>query len=140
MSDNKTRPTGQSVDAFLHAITDDTRREGCQRLRELMEAASGEPAVLWGPSIVGFGNLHYRYGSGWEGNTPAVGFSPRASSITLYISGGFEPLGSILERLGSYKLGKGCLYIKRLADVDEAALVDLIDASLDRAAELNVAP
>ncbi len=140
MSENTTRPTDQNVDTFLDAIGDDIRRENCHRLRELMETASGEPAVLWGSSIVRFGNLHYRYATGREGDTLAVGFSPRASSITLYISGGFEPLGPILERLGSYKLGKGCLYIKRLADIDETALVDLIDASLDRAAELNVAP
>ncbi len=138
MSENKTSATGESVDDFLNGVADDIRREDSQRLRHLMEEASGEPAVLWGTSIVGFGNLHYRYATGREGDTPAVGFSPRSSSITLYISGGFEPLGPILERLGAYKLGKGCLYLKRLADVDEAALVDLIEASLDRAAELGV--
>ncbi len=140
MTENRTRATDHNVDDFLNGIADDARRDDCQRLRQLMEDASGEPAVLWGTSIVGFGNLHYRYASGREGDTPAVGFSPRSTSITLYVAGGFEPLGPILERLGSYKLGKGCLYIKRLADVDEVALIDLIDASLDRAAELNVAP
>jgi len=140
MSENKTRATGESVDDFLDGIADDARRADCQRLRHLMEEASGEPAVLWGTSIVGFGNLHYRYATGREGDTPAVGFSPRSSSITLYITGGFETLGPILERLGSCKLGKGCLYLRRLADVDETALVDLIEASLDRAVELGVSP
>lgn len=138
MSENKTRATGESVDDFLNGVADDIRREDSRRLRHLMEEASGEPAVLWGTSIVGYGNLHYRYATGREGDTSAVGFSPRSSRITLSISGGFEPLGPILERLGSYKLAKGCLYLKRLADVDEAALVDLIEASLDRAAELGV--
>jgi hypothetical protein len=140
MSENKTQPTEGSVDDFLGRIADDTKRADSGRLRELMEAASGEPAVMWGSSIIGFGNLHYRYESGREGDTPAIGFSPRASSITLYIAGGFDGLGPILERLGNYKTGKGCLYIKRLGDVDEGALIDLIDTSLDKAAELNVAP
>jgi hypothetical protein len=138
MTQNKTMPTEQPVDGFLQAIADTQRRLDCLRLRQLMESASGQPAVLWGSSIVGFGNLHYRYASGREGDTPAVAFSPRASSITLYISGGFDTLGPILERLGKYRLGKGCLYIRHLDDIDEAALIDLIDASLDRAAELNV--
>jgi len=138
MSQNKTQPTSESVDAFLDAIVGDTKRVDSVRLRELMESASGESATMWGPSIFGFGNLHYRYPSGREGDTPAIGFSPRASSITLYIVGGFDGLGPILERLGKYKLGKGCLYLKRLGDVDEAALVDLLGVSLDKAAELNV--
>lgn len=138
MSDNKTRPTGQSVDAFLEGIADEAKRADSLRLRELMELTSGESATMWGASIVGFGNLHYRYQTGREGDTPAVGFSPRAASITLYLSGGFDGFGQILERLGKYKIGKGCLYLKRLSDVDEAALTDLIEASLDKAAELNI--
>lgn len=139
MSENKTRPTGQPVDDFLDGIADPQRRADCQRLRQLMEIASGQPAVLWGTSIVGFGNLHYRYATGREGDTAAVGFAPRASSITLYVSGGFDEIGPILGRLGPHKLGKGCLYLKRLADVDEAALVEVIETSLARAAELDTA-
>lgn len=138
MSENKTRATGERVDNFLNGVADDTRREDCQRRQQLMEGATGEPAVLWSTSIVGFGNLHYRYASDREGDTPAVAFSPRSANITVSITGDFEPLGPILERLGSYKLGKGCLYLRRLADVDETALVDLIEASLDRATELGV--
>lgn len=137
MSENKTRPTVQSVDDFLDGIANEQRRLDCRRLRRLMEAASGEPAVLWGSSIVGFGALHYRYASGREGDTAAVGFAPRASSITLYLSGGFDDIAPILDRLGPHRLGKGCLYLKRLADVDAAVLVEVITASLERAAELD---
>jgi len=139
MSENKTQPTTSSVDAFLAGIGDESRRADCLRIRSLMEEASGEPAVLWGTSIIGFGNLHYRYESGREGDTPAVAFSPRSSSVTLYIIGGFDGRQDILARLGRYRTGKGCIYIRSLDEVDESALVDLIQASLDRAAELDVA-
>lgn len=138
MSENTTRSTVQSVDDFLNGIADAQRRAECQRLRQMMEAASGEPAVLWGTSIVGFGNVHYRYASGREGDTAAVGFAPRASSITLYVSGGFDMIRPILERLGPHKLGKGCLHLKRLADVDEAVLAEVVTASLEGAAGHDV--
>ena len=138
MSENITKATDRSVDAFLDGIVDVTKRADCLRLRELMETASGMPATMWGTSIVGCGQLHYRYASGREGDTAAVGFSPRASAITVYITGGFDENGHILERLGKYKTGKGCLYVKRLTDVNESALIDLIHASLNRASELNV--
>jgi hypothetical protein len=134
----KTKPTSASVDEFLEHIPDDTKRADCWRLRELMESATGEQGVLWGPSIVGFGAYHYRYASGHAGDTMAVGFAPRAANITLYITGGFEDLEPVLQRLGKYKTGKGCLYVKRLADVDEGALADLIKASAAKAAALNV--
>lgn len=139
MSENKHQPTGENVDAFLNEIVDDTKRADSKRIRALMESASGEQAMMWYPGIIGFGNLHYRYATGREGETPAVAFAPRKTDITLYVSGGFEGIGPILVRLGKYKLGKGCLYLKRLSDVDEAALTDLIEASLNMAAELNVA-
>ncbi len=132
MSENEARPDDRSVDAFLDGIADDARRDDCRRL---METASGESAVMRGSGIVGFGNLHYRYATGREGDTPAVAFAPRSVNITLYISGGFDSMGPILARLGRHKLGKGCLYLKRLDEVDEPALIDLIDASLARAAE-----
>lgn len=139
MSENKHQPTGENVDVFLNEIVDDTKRADSKRIRALMESASGEQAMMWYPGIIGFGNLHYRYATGREGETPAVAFAPRKTDITLYVSGGFEGIGPILVRLGKYKLGKGCLYLKRLSDVDEAALTDLIEASLNMAAELNVA-
>lgn len=139
MSDNKTRPTTDDVSAFLDAVEDDGKRADAHRVSELIGSISGEPPVMWGSSIVGFGTYHYRYDSGREGDAPAVGFSPRKANLTLYITGGFEEHADVLERLGKHKLGKGCLYIKRLSDVDESALSDLIRVSLENAARFNVA-
>ena len=139
MSDNKTRPTTDDVSAFLDSVEDDAKRADAHRVSELMGSISGEPPVMWGSSIVGFGTYHYRYDSGREGDAPAVGFSPRKANLTLYITGGFEEHADVLERLGKHKLGKGCLYIKRLSDVDESALSDLIRVSLENAARFNVA-
>ena len=139
MSDNKTKPTAASVDEFLAAVEDPVKRADCQRLCEMMESASGAPATLWGPSIVGFGLYHYRYATGREGDAPAVGFSPRAASITVYITGGLDDRGALLDRLGKHRTGKSCLYIKRLSEVDEAALRELIASSIEDASRLNVA-
>lgn len=138
MSKNKTQPTGSSVDAFLDGIADPARKADCQHLRHLLERQSGEPAIMWGTSIVGFGRYHYRYASGREGHAPAVGFSPRASNITVYITGGFDDQAEALARLGKHTSGKGCLYIKRLADIDEDVLVQLIQASLAAARRFDV--
>jgi hypothetical protein len=138
--ENKTKPTLESVDDFLESIPNDTKRSDCRRLRKLMEVVTGEEGRLWGPSIVGFGAYHYRYASGHEGDSMAVGFAPRSANITLYITGGFEDHETVLQRLGKHKTGKGCLYIKRLSDVDEGALTDLIKASAAKAAEINVNP
>lgn len=137
MSDNKTRPTTASVDEFLASVEDPGRRADGLRLRALMEDASGEPATMWGPGIVGFGSYHYRYASGREGDAPAVGFSPRASSITVYVTGGFDDREPLLARLGKHKTGKGCLYLRRLSDADEHALRDLIAASIDFATRFD---
>jgi len=108
MSENKTRPTAASVDEFLAAVENAEKRADCLRLREMMESAADAPPSMWGPSIVGFGSYHYRYATGREGDAPAVGFSPRASNITVYITGGFENREPLLERLGRHKTGKGC--------------------------------
>jgi hypothetical protein len=116
MAENKTRATAASVDDFLDALPDPQRRADAKALRALMERASGELAAMWGPSIVGFGHHHYVYESGREGDMCRTGFSPRARELTLY--GGFLRVPERLARLGKYRAGKGCLYIKRLADVD----------------------
>lgn len=134
----RTRPTPESVDEFLERIPDEAKRTDCQRLRDLMASASGDAGSMWGTSMIGFGAYHYRYASGHEGDTMAVGFAPRAANIVLYITGGFEEHANVLQRLGKHKTGKGCLYIKRLSDVDEGALTELIQASVARAAEANV--
>jgi hypothetical protein len=139
VSDNKTRPTNASVDEFLAAVEHPDRRADSLRLRALMEDATGESATMWGPGIVGFGSCHYRYATGREGDMPAVGFSPRKANLTIYVAGGFNSLEPILARLGKHKVGKGCLYLNRLADADAGALRDLILASVDAAAEIDAA-
>lgn len=136
--EQKTRPTPQDVDTFLASIEDEQQRSDAMHLRKVMESVSGKDAVLWGSSIVGFGAYYYRYASGHEGDAPAVGFSPRKANMTVYITGGFEDQQDTLERLGKHKLGKGCLYIKRLSDVDESVLQELIQVSVDNAASFHV--
>jgi hypothetical protein len=131
MAENKTKPTSVSVGDFLDAVPDPQRRADGRILRALMERLSGEPANMWGPSIVGFGTCHYKYESGREGDMPRIGFSPRAKELVLYLIGGFARQQALMDRLGKHKTGKSCLYIKRLADVDEAVLEELCAESLD---------
>jgi hypothetical protein len=130
MSDLKTRPTDASVAEFLAAIPDEGRREDCRALAQLMERATGAPATMWGSGIVGFGHYHYRYASGREGDWFLTGFASRKSDLTLYINAGFDAYEPLLARLGRHKTGRACLYIKRLADVDLAALEELVTASV----------
>lgn len=130
MAENKTKATGASVDAFLDAVPDPQRRADGKALRTLMERLSGEPARMWGPTIVGFGTYHYVYESGREGDMPRIGFSPRAAELVLY--GGFLRSPDLLARLGKHRTGKSCLYIKRLSDVDMDVLEALCAASLDQ--------
>ncbi|MET7705025.1 DUF1801 domain-containing protein [Micromonospora sp. NPDC005413] len=121
-------PTEVSVDDFLAAIPDERKRADAGRLRAVMGEVTGESAVMWGPSIVGFGRYRYTYDSGRTGEAPLAGFSPRKQHLVVYLVGGFEDrYGPILARLGPHRVGKGCLYLKRLDDVDESALRELID-------------
>jgi len=131
MAELKTKPTGFAVDAFIDAVADPQRREGARVLRAMMERLSGEPAAMWGPSIVGFGRYGYKYDSGHEGEMARSGFSPRARELVVYIAGGFPRHQALMDRLGKHKTGKSCLYIKRLADVDEGVLEQLVRESLD---------
>ena len=126
----KTRETEVSVDDFLEAVPNAQRREDARKVRAMLERVSGEPARMWGPSIVGFGQYHYRYDSGHEGDMARIGFSPRASELVLYLVPGFTPYEGLMQRLGKHKTGKCCLYIKRLSDVDEAVLEELAVAGL----------
>ncbi|MBT3321033.1 MAG: DUF1801 domain-containing protein [Anaerolineae bacterium] len=137
MSENKTRPTDQSVANFLGSVENKTRRENGFALLEMMQEITGEDAVLWGSSIIGFGNYHYKYESGREGDMPLVGFSPRKQSMTLYIMPGFEHYEDLLEELGKHKIGKSCLYVNKLADVDEDVLRRLIKHSYEHMKETN---
>jgi hypothetical protein len=129
---NKTQPTAVSVDAFLAAIPDERRRADAVALRALMVRLSGEPARMWGPSIVGFGVRHYRYDSGREGDTLKVGFSPRKGALVLYVTGHAET-DPLVARLGRITTGKGCIYVKSLADIDLAVLEELIVRTLTKA-------
>lgn len=125
-----TRPSGTPVEIFLASVPDERRRADAEQLCALMREITGEPPAMWGPSIVGFGTYHYRYDSGHEGDAPLAGFSPRRPHLVVYLVGGFESrYGATLARLGPHKAGKGCLYLKRLADVDQDVLRELIDRS-----------
>lgn len=126
-----TVPTGASVDNFLAAVPDDRRRADAERLCALLREATGEAPVMWGPSIVGFGTYRYTYAGGRTGDWPLVGFSPRKQQLVVYLVGGYEErYPSVLARLGPHKTGKGCLYLKRLDDVDESALRELVDRTV----------
>jgi hypothetical protein len=128
MAETKTKPTEVGVDDFLAAVAHPVRRADGERVRALMERVSGEKAVMWGPSIVGFGSYHYRYASGHEGDAPRIGFSPRSGNLVLYV-GGFPDYEAMLARLGKHKSSKACLYLNKLADVDEAVLEEIVRRS-----------
>ncbi len=130
MATLKTRRTDRSVSAFLDAIPDAETRHDCQALMRMMKRATKAEPAMWGPSIVGFGSYNYKYESGREGNWFAAGFSPRKQNLTLYIMSGFPRHAELMRRLGRYKTGKSCLYIKRLEDVDRGVLQELIEASV----------
>ena len=129
MAENKTRPTQASVTEFLDGVSNQTRRQDSYQILEMMQEITGEPAVMWGGSLVGFGEYHYKYASGREGDMFLTGFSPRVQSLTLYIMDGFDEYDELLGRLGKYKLGKSCLYINKLADVDMEVLQELVRKS-----------
>ncbi|MGB5665240.1 MAG: DUF1801 domain-containing protein [Maribacter sp.] len=131
MSENKTRPNNASVTSFLEAIDDDIKKQDCFTLLELMKKITGQPPVMWGPSIIGFGSYHYIYDSGREGDMLLTGFSPRKQNLTLYIMAGFDKYENLMQKLGKHKTGKSCLYIKHLSDVNISVLTDLIKASYD---------
>ena len=129
MSQLKTTRTDQDVDAFLAGIADETKRADCQTLSRMMSAATGEPPALWGSAIVGFGSYRYRYASGHEGEWMRIGFSPRANNLTVYIMDGFDRYQELLDQLGTHKIGKSCLYVKRLSEIDLDVLTELIRRS-----------
>jgi hypothetical protein len=124
-------PTSADVDAFIDAVPDERRRSDARELCELMRSVTGEPPVMWGPSIVGFGSCHYRYESGRTGDAPLAGFSPRKANLVVYLVGGFEDrYPKLLDKLGPHKTGKSCLYLKRLGDVDLDVLRQLVERSM----------
>ena len=130
MSDNKTKPTKVSVAAFIGKLTEPTRRADAKALVKMMQSATGEKPKMWGPSIVGFGSYHYKYESGREGDMPLIGFSPRKAATVLYNMTGFSDSEALLAKLGKHTTGKGCLYIKKLADVDQKVLEAMVAKSI----------
>ncbi|TCL08420.1 uncharacterized protein DUF1801 [Shimia isoporae] len=130
MSGNKTVPTGQDVPAFLATIEPARRRDDGLALLDLFGRVTGFEAKMWGPSIVGFGRYHYRYESGRTGDFLATGFSPRKANLSIYIMPGYQDYSDILDRLGKHKMGKSCLYINKLADVNMEVLEELIRTGL----------
>lgn len=130
MAENKTKPTRLSVAAFIDSITDPARRADAKALVKLMQSAAGEKPKMWGPSIIGFGSYHYRYESGREGDMPVIAFSPRKAATVVYGMTGFSEAAALLAKLGKHTTGKGCLYIKKLADVDQHVLEALVVKSV----------
>jgi uncharacterized protein DUF1801 len=121
------------VNAFLDTIADEQRRADARLLAALMTEVTGEPAVLWGTSIVGFGSRHYKYESGREGDTMAVGFAPRKAQSVLYVTGYLDGYADLLAKLGPHTAGKGCLYLKRVNQADQAVLREIIARSYQAA-------
>ena len=130
MAELKTKKTNASVVAFLNAVEDKNKRAECKVIAKMMREATGKRAKMWGSAIVGFDSYDYTYDSGRSGSWPVCGFSPRAQNISVYIMPGFGKFEKLLAKLGKFKIGKSCLYIKSLGDVDEKVLNKLIAASV----------
>ncbi|WP_428149508.1 DUF1801 domain-containing protein [Brevundimonas sp.] len=130
MAEAKTRPTAASVADFIAGLEDPKRREDATALVAILEDETGEPATMWGSSIIGFGRYHYRYASGHEGDAVLVGFSPRKANLVLYMSADEPGRTERLSRLGKHKSGKGCIYVNRLSDLDETVLREMARVSV----------
>ena len=131
MTENKTKQTEESVAKFINTIPDETKRKDCFEIAAMMKDVSNCDAKMWGPAIIGFGVHHYKYESGREGDICTIGFSPRKNNITLYILNGNAHQSALLDKLGNYKTGKGCLYINKLSEVDLPTLKKLIKMCFD---------
>ncbi len=131
MAENKTKQTEASVEDFLSKIEDEKVRRDSEKISELMRKISGEPPKMWGESIIGFGNRHIKSAAGREVDWLEIGFSPRKQNLTLYLNIGEGWDEDLLSKLGKHKLGLGCLYFKRLSDVDETVLAELIKKSVE---------
>ena len=118
-------PGSESVDGFVAGIADATQQADARRLIDMLRDVTGHEPAMWGPSIVGFDSYHYKYESGREGDMAAIGFSPRAASLTVYLVDGTDPYAELLDRLGPHRTGKACLYVKRLDDVDTGVLEEI---------------
>ena len=130
MSQNKTQPTDVAIADFIARVEHPVRRADANTLDGLFREVTGWQPRMWGPSIIGYGEYHYVYDSGREGDFLATGFSPRKANLSVYVMPGYADFGPILDRLGKWKMGKSCLYINKLADIDEDVLRELIAAGL----------
>lgn len=131
MAGNKTVATEGDAEAFLETVDNPKRQADARAVFDMMARVTGEPARMWGPSMIGFGEYHYKYDSGREGDFFMTGLSPRKAALSVYIMPGFEPYEDLLSRLGKYKTGRSCLYINKLEDVDQRVLEELIKASFE---------
>jgi len=138
MAELKTKQNDQSVEKFLKSIADKSTREDCLAILQLMKQATKAEPKMWGASIIGFGTYHYKYESGREGDWFLTGFSPRKQNLTLYIMPGFARYEELMQKLGKYKIGKSCLYIKRLGDIDMAVLKQLVRQSVAHMSRVNM--
>ena len=126
----KTKPEKTNVAAYLETVTDGKRRSDGKALLKLLEEVTGEPAIMWGQSIIGFGQYGYTYASGHSGKSAKVGYAIRSTGLVLYFAAGFDKMASELARLGPHKLGKGCLYLRNLDTIDREALSAMVRKSL----------
>lgn len=130
MAELKTKASNASVSAFLQSVDGEQKRRDARDILALMKEVTGKRPRMWGTSIVGFGSYHYKYQSGREGDWPVTGFSPRKQNLAVYIMPGFSRYSSLMNRLGKYKTGKSCLYLRRLGDVDQKVLRQLVTRSV----------
>ena len=139
MAETKTKPTQVNVDDFIAAVEKPVRRADASVVRDMMERVTGEPATMWGPTIIGFGTYHYRYASGHEGDACRVGFSPRSANLVLYV-GGFPEYEELLGKLGKHKVSKCCLYLNKLADVDLGVLEEIARRTFKASEDVDQCP
>jgi hypothetical protein len=137
MAELKTKVNDASVEAYLNSVEDEKKREDSLAVLQLMAEVTGAEPKMWGDSIIGFGNYHYKYASGREGDWFLAGFAPRKQNLTLYIMAGFDGYEALMASLGKYKTGKSCLYIQKLEDVDTAVLKQLIKQSVEHMQKSN---
>ena len=132
MAKNKTTETNESITDFINTfVEDETKRNDTFELIKIMQEVTHFEPKMWGPSIIGFGSYHYKYDSGHEGDAPLVGFSPRKGAISLYVYTSPDDRDELLSKLRKHKASKGCIYIKKLADIDVEVLKDLVLHSLE---------
>ena len=136
-TDLKTKVNDASVEGFLNSVEDEQKRKDCFEILKMMKQVTKEGPKMWGPSIVGFGSYHYKGASGREGDWMLTGFSPRKQNLTLYLMGGFDLHKDLLKKLGKHKTSVGCLYIKKLDDVDKKVLKELVTESVKTMKKLS---